>query len=117
VARSEAPLEKLRSEYPEQVRVLAGDLADFTLGQKAVDIAKSTWNQLDGLIINHGVLDPVKRIADSEAEAWRSAFDINVFSAVAMVCFLYANREYSYNKVLRSNQHSRRYVNPRARLF
>jgi NAD(P)-dependent dehydrogenase (short-subunit alcohol dehydrogenase family) len=64
-------------------------LADFSLGQKAVDLAVSKWSQIDGLIINHGVLDPVKRIADSDAEEWRKAFDVNVFSAIAMVLLLF----------------------------
>jgi NAD(P)-dependent dehydrogenase (short-subunit alcohol dehydrogenase family) len=90
VARSSQPLEKLRNEYPDQVEPLVGDLADFALGQKAVDLAISKWNQLDGLIVNHGVLDPVKRIADSDAQEWRSAFDVNVFSAIAMVRFVLA---------------------------
>jgi NADP-dependent 3-hydroxy acid dehydrogenase YdfG len=85
IARSSEPLEKLRQEYPGQVEPLVGDLADFTLGQKAVDVALSKWNQVDGLIINHGVLDPVKRISDTDAEEWRVAFDVNVFSAIAMV--------------------------------
>lgn len=65
---------------------LAGDLADFTLGKKVVDLAISKFGRLDGLIINHGVLNPVKRISETDAEEWRCAFDINVFSAIAMVC-------------------------------
>lgn len=85
MARSKEPIEKLSGEYPDQVQVLAGDLADFFLGRKAVDMATSAWGQLDGLIINHGTLDPVKRISDVEAEEWRSLFDVNVFSAVALV--------------------------------
>lgn len=85
VARSKEPLEKLRSDHPEQVQPLVGDLADFSLGQKAVDLAKSKWDRLDGLIVNHGVLNPIKRFRDVDAEEWRECFDINVFSAVAMV--------------------------------
>ncbi|KAJ9645897.1 hypothetical protein H2201_006030 [Coniosporium apollinis] len=85
VARSKGPLEQLRSQYPQQVQVLAGDLADLSLGQKAADLANSSWNRIDSLIINHGVLEPVKRISEVNAEDWRSAFDINVFSAVALV--------------------------------
>jgi NADP-dependent 3-hydroxy acid dehydrogenase YdfG len=65
-----------------------GDLADFSLGQRAVDLAVSKWSQIDGLIINHGVLDPVKRIADSDAKEWSKAFDVNVFSAIAMVLYV-----------------------------
>lgn len=85
VARSKGPLEQLRSQYPQQVQVLAGDLADLSLGQKAADLATSSWNRIDSLIVNHGVLEPVKRISEVNAEDWRSAFDINVFSAVALV--------------------------------
>lgn len=85
VARSKEPLQRLEKEYPEQVKPLAGDLADFSLGKKAVDLAKNTWDRLDGLIVNHGVLNPIKRITDVDAEDWRRCFDINVFSAVALI--------------------------------
>lgn len=84
VARSEAPLRDLESQYPNQVAFVAGDLADFAVSKKAVDLAVSTWKQLDGVIVNHGVLDPVQKLADSTAEEWRSAFDKNFFSAVAI---------------------------------
>lgn len=85
IARSKEPLENLSKQYPGQVEVLAGDLSDFSLGQKAADLAKSKWQRLDGLIVNHGVLEPVKRVSQVEAEEWRQLFDINVFSAVALV--------------------------------
>lgn len=85
VARSREALENLSKQYPGQVEVLAGDLADLSLGQKAADLAKSKWQRLDGVIINHGILDPVKRVANVEAEEWRQLFDVNVFSAVALV--------------------------------
>ena len=85
MARSKDALEKIRAEYPDQVKVVAGDLTDFSLGENAVDLATSTWRRLDGLIINHGVLDPVKRVSDCQVEDWRTSFDINVFSAVALV--------------------------------
>jgi NAD(P)-dependent dehydrogenase (short-subunit alcohol dehydrogenase family) len=85
VARSKEPLQQLQSAHPELVEYLAGDLADFALGQKAVDLAVSKFGHLDALIINHGVLNPVKRISDTDAKEWSEAFDINVFSAIAMV--------------------------------
>ena len=85
VARSEAPLATLQSQYPKQVRFVAGDLADFSLGQKAVDLAIKEYGQLDGLVVNHGILEPVTRVRDSEAEEWRKNFDVNFFSAIAIV--------------------------------
>lgn len=85
VARSEGPLRELEKQYSsEQVEVVAGDLADLSLGDKAVQRATQRWQKLDGVIINHGVLDPVKRIADSSVEDWRSAYDVNFFSYLAL---------------------------------
>lgn len=69
------------------MQLLSGDLADFSIGKKAADLATATWNRLDGLVVNHGVLEPVKKICDTDAEEWRAAFDVNVFSGVALVPF------------------------------
>ena len=60
-------------------------MADASLPQKAVDMANERWGRIDSLIVNHGTLDPVKKVADSSAEEWRKGFDVNVFSAVGMV--------------------------------
>ncbi|KAL8804470.1 MAG: hypothetical protein Q9223_000896 [Gallowayella weberi] len=86
IARSKQALEDLQSQYPnDQVQVLAGDLSDFSLGQKAVDIAISKWGKLDGMVLNHGVLGPVDRIANNDPKDWRSCFDVNLFSSIAFV--------------------------------
>ena len=84
VARSEQPLRDLEKQYTGQVAVVVGDLADFSLGQKAVDLATNYWQRLDGVVVNHGVLDPVKKLADSTAEEWRASYDINLFAAVSI---------------------------------
>ena len=84
VARSEQPLRDLEKQYPEQVAVLVGDLSDLSLGHKAMELAGQRYSKLDGVIVNHGVLDPVKRLADSTAEEWRAAYDTNFFSAIAL---------------------------------
>lgn len=91
MARSREPLQKLQSEFPGQVAILAGDLGNLSLdlGQEAVDIGIGTYGQLNGLIVNHGVLNPVKRISETDAKEWSEAFDINVFSAIALVCLFY----------------------------
>lgn len=85
VARSLPALEDIRSRHPDQVQVLAGDFADTEVGRAAVNLAIATWNRLDGLVINHGRMDPVHKIADAQLEQWKECFDINVFSAIAMV--------------------------------
>ncbi|KAF1987193.1 NAD(P)-binding protein [Aulographum hederae CBS 113979] len=85
VARSKESLEELRKQYPGQVQVLAADLSNHSFGTEAVDLAMQEWKKLDGLILNHGTLDPVKRIKDFEYDEWKNAFDVNVFSAIALM--------------------------------
>jgi hypothetical protein len=55
------------------------------VGPRAVELALKSFSQIDGLIINHGTLTPVKRTADFKPEEWRSVFDVNFFSAIALV--------------------------------
>lgn len=86
LARSKEPLSELAKEHPGQVKILAGDLSDFTLPYKAVDLTISAFGSLDGLAINHGVFAPVSRVENSEAQAWRKSFDVNFFSTIAFVC-------------------------------
>lgn len=68
VARSEEALEKLQNKYQGQVEMLAGDLGDLSLGQRVVDLALKRWGRLDGVVINHGKLEPVERIADAHID-------------------------------------------------
>lgn len=85
LARGKEALEKLQSEYPRQVRVVAGDMADFSLAQTAVEVTMKEFGQIHGLIINHGVLPPVTTIGNCDIEAWKENFNVNFFSAVAFV--------------------------------
>ncbi|KAI4252883.1 MAG: hypothetical protein LQ352_004026 [Teloschistes flavicans] len=86
IARGKQPLEDLQNKYSnDQVQVLAGDISDFSLGQKAVDLAISKWGKLDGIVLNHGTLGPVDRIANNDPKDWRSCFDVNLFSSIAFI--------------------------------
>ncbi|KAF1837278.1 NAD(P)-binding protein [Decorospora gaudefroyi] len=86
ISRTHSALDQLQQQYgTDKVAVLAGDMADPSLPKQAVDLANTRWGRLDSLIINHGTLDPVKKVAESSAGEWSKAFDINVFSAVGLV--------------------------------
>ena len=65
--------------------MLVGNLGDFSLAQKAVESALEAFGKLDGLILNHGMMDPVTKIETSDVEEWRKLFDVNFFSLVAFV--------------------------------
>ncbi|GKZ33139.1 hypothetical protein AbraIFM66950_002923 [Aspergillus brasiliensis] len=85
MARSAEPLQKLKDQYPTQVEVLTGDLADFSLGQKAVDLALKSFGRLDGLVLNHGMLGQVANVAEADPEQWQRGYDVNFISLVAFV--------------------------------
>ena len=85
VARGKQPLDEIKARYPDQVQVLAGDLTDYSLGKKAVDLAVSKWGKLDGMVLNHGTLGPVDKIANNDPNDWRSCFETNLFSSIAFV--------------------------------
>ncbi len=54
-------------------------------GRRLVELTMRTFNRIDGIILNHGTLHPGKTIIDSTVEEWRSAFNVNFFSMVAIV--------------------------------
>lgn len=41
--------------------------------------------KIDGLVVNHAALEPLKRIANSSVEEWKKLYDINLFSPLALV--------------------------------
>lgn len=55
------------------------------VADQAVALALSTFSRIDGLLLNHGTLDPVTSVASASAAAWRASFDTNFFSIVAFV--------------------------------
>lgn len=64
---------------------MTGDMADLSLAKEVTDLAVREFGQIDGLVVNHGMLPPVTTVEESEPEAWRKTFDVNFFSAVALV--------------------------------
>lgn len=62
-------------------------MANPSIPKRAVELAQERWGRLDAVIVNHGTLDPVKKVADAGLDEWRKGFDINVFSAIGLVCW------------------------------
>ncbi|PVI04829.1 NAD(P)-binding protein [Periconia macrospinosa] len=88
ISRSHAALDQLHYQYgSDRVEVLAGDLSDdsLKLPERAVDLAVSRWGRVDALVVNHGTLEPVGKIADVEVDEWRKGFGVNVFGAVGLI--------------------------------
>lgn len=85
VARTRESLDGLRREFPRNAEIFVGDLNDLEIGSQAVAKALEVFGRLDGMIINHGSVSPIKRIADSDPKEWLAAFDVNFFSALAFI--------------------------------
>ncbi|KAI0967856.1 short-chain dehydrogenase [Xylaria arbuscula] len=85
VARSEGELQKLKTQHGDSVDYASADLAELRVAPKIVASTLKAFGKIDGLVINHSTLSPITKIADSDAEEWRRAFDANIFSAVALV--------------------------------
>ncbi|KAI9805521.1 MAG: hypothetical protein M1825_000772 [Sarcosagium campestre] len=105
VARSAPPLLALQTQFPEHVEVVTGDVVvtansttaassgddiaddDYSLAERAVETAVRRWPDagIDGLVLNHGTLEPVARVAKSSGKDWGDAFRVNLFSCVEFV--------------------------------
>ncbi|OTB17042.1 hypothetical protein K445DRAFT_316551 [Daldinia sp. EC12] len=85
VARTEKDMQTLKAQHSSSVDFIAADLADLKVAPKIIEGALKAFGKIDGIVVNHGVLSPITRIFESNAEEWRNAFDINVFSAIALI--------------------------------
>ncbi|KAI8388917.1 uncharacterized protein BYT42DRAFT_491426 [Radiomyces spectabilis] len=91
VARSKDQLEKLREEAAthqkgDDLQIVVGDVTDENIVKQSVKAAVDKWGQLDGVVANAGVLEPVATVAEGLVEDWkRRLFEVNVFSVIRLV--------------------------------
>ena len=86
VARSQAPLEALQQKYSsDRVAFVAGDITAPETSKKAVELAISKFGQLNAVIANAGVLDPIGPIETTDVQKWKQLYDINFFSVVELI--------------------------------
>ncbi|KAK9721287.1 hypothetical protein K7432_003551 [Basidiobolus ranarum] len=87
VARSESELKKLQDEAsnPDSVAYLVGDLTDESVIKKVVEETISKFGRITSVVLNAGVIEPVKSIASGSIEDWKKLFDINFFSVLSLV--------------------------------
>ncbi|KAL9055099.1 MAG: hypothetical protein Q9162_003769 [Coniocarpon cinnabarinum] len=58
---------------------------DPSQAKYVVTVAIEKWGRLDGVIVNHGTLDPAERIQNASIESFQKSLDVNVLSALALV--------------------------------
>lgn len=50
-----------------------------------INTAISRWGRIDALLLNHGVLDPICKVADADVADWEVAWRVNLLSFVEVV--------------------------------
>ncbi|QSS59752.1 short-chain dehydrogenase [Histoplasma capsulatum] len=94
LARSRQPLQQLQEQYgPNRVEILTGDFATsyysspslLSLPEQAVEVALKQFGRLDGLVLNHGTLGPVRRLVDCELSEWRDGIEVNFLSVLGFL--------------------------------
>lgn len=86
VARSLDKLAPLVEQYgSDRVAIVAGDVTETAVSEMAVQTAISHFGQLDVVVLNAGVLDPVAPVAEADIGQWKHLFDVNFFSIVGLV--------------------------------
>jgi len=50
-----------------------------------IDVTLQAYTKVDGVVLNHGVLDPLGPVAESKLEEWRAHFEVNFFSLVTIL--------------------------------
>ncbi|KAJ4388491.1 hypothetical protein N0V85_007496 [Neurospora sp. IMI 360204] len=85
VARTSFGVSGLVKDYPGQVTFLSADMTVPDTAHRAVELALLSYGKLDSVVVNHGVIDPIARLADASIEDWKKCYDVNVFSALSIV--------------------------------
>ena len=86
-ARSAVPLDALVNEIRAadgRAFAIAGDISDPNTARRCVHAALDNFGRVDAVVNNAAIIEPIARLADVDAEAWRRLFDVNVLGAVLL---------------------------------
>jgi len=61
----------------EKVIAVACDVSDYTDVKNAIDTAVAKFGQIDVLVNNAGLIEPIKTIEESDPEQWSHVIDVN----------------------------------------
>ncbi|ORY04437.1 NAD(P)-binding protein [Basidiobolus meristosporus CBS 931.73] len=87
VARTEHLLRTIEAEttFPANYSYIVADLALEKDLERVVSHTIAKHGRIDSIILNAGVIDPIKSLADIKEAEWRSLFELNFFSVVSLV--------------------------------
>lgn len=101
VSRSEKQLKELQAKFgQQQVDIVIGNVTDKHTQVAAIERALKGFGQLDSIIANAGILNPVANLSDANTDEWKTLFDVNFFSVVDLVKFALPHLKKSHGKLL-----------------
>ncbi|WP_282078137.1 SDR family oxidoreductase [Epibacterium ulvae] len=78
LARDGDALLALAEEIGENAIPLPCDVADYASVQRAIDHVCEAWGNIDVLINNAGMIEPISRLEDVDPAAWTRLIDVNI---------------------------------------
>ncbi len=78
VVRSDATAASLRREYGDAAVTLTRDVNAPDAADAAMAAGMKRWGQVDGLVNNAGMIDPIARLADSNVAQWELTIATNL---------------------------------------
>ncbi|KAK6463248.1 glucose/ribitol dehydrogenase [Scheffersomyces coipomensis] len=86
VARSGDNLKDIEQKFgSDRVGIVVGDVTDPETTKAAVKLAISKFGQINSVIANAGVLDPVGPIEKTDLSKWKTLYDVNFFAVVDII--------------------------------
>lgn len=90
------------------------------MASKVKSLAIMAYGQIDGLVVNHGALEPIAKLENCSIDDFKKLYDVNVFSAFNVVgpnrYLVKRGLQIQPLTLLRSKRLSQSYARPRAAL-
>ncbi|MDV4169912.1 SDR family oxidoreductase [Rhodovulum sp. FJ3] len=81
LARNRDAIDQIAAGIGDAAIAIACDVADADQVTVAFDQAVSHFGQIDVVINNAGIIDPIARLGDADADAWGTLIDVNLKGA------------------------------------
>ena len=78
IARSSEAIEKIAAEIGNQAIAITCDVANYASVERSIAKAKETFGDVDILINNAGVIEPISHLANADPDEWGNVIDINL---------------------------------------
>jgi NAD(P)-dependent dehydrogenase (short-subunit alcohol dehydrogenase family) len=88
MARSAEALEQVAAQVAEaggEALVIQGDVSDIEDCRKVVAQTVERFGQVDAVVNNAGLLQPIARLAEADMAAWRELMDVNLNGPAQMI--------------------------------